>query len=115
MAVLVGKQAPDFTATAVFGNNEIKYVRMVHAQDAHVRTPPGAPLLDRLRRRVEDLHERDRAAGHPCGALDGVVRWPQSREAEPRAASAVVGDEAVGEVRVNVRDGQVEDTSPTRR
>lgn len=24
MAVLVGKQAPDFTATAVFGNNEIK-------------------------------------------------------------------------------------------
>ena len=24
MAVLVGKQAPDFTATAVYGNNEIK-------------------------------------------------------------------------------------------
>lgn len=28
MAVLVGKQAPDFTATAVFGNNEIKDLRM---------------------------------------------------------------------------------------
>ncbi len=27
MAVLVGKQAPDFTATAVLGNNEIKEVK----------------------------------------------------------------------------------------
>ncbi|MBI5784359.1 MAG: peroxiredoxin [Rhodocyclales bacterium] len=28
MAVLVGKQAPDFTATAVYGNNEIKSLTM---------------------------------------------------------------------------------------
>lgn len=28
MAVLVGKQAPDFTATAVFGNNEIKNLKL---------------------------------------------------------------------------------------
>jgi peroxiredoxin (alkyl hydroperoxide reductase subunit C) len=28
MAVLVGKQAPDFTATAVYGNNEIKNLSM---------------------------------------------------------------------------------------
>lgn len=28
MAVLVGKQAPDFTATAVYGNNEIKDLKM---------------------------------------------------------------------------------------
>lgn len=28
MAVLVGKQAPDFTATAVFGNNEIKDLKL---------------------------------------------------------------------------------------
>ena len=28
MAVLVGKQAPDFTATAVYGNNEIKDLRL---------------------------------------------------------------------------------------
>jgi len=28
MAVLVGKQAPDFTATAVFGNNEIKEYKL---------------------------------------------------------------------------------------
>ncbi|MBI4995631.1 MAG: peroxiredoxin [Rhodocyclales bacterium] len=28
MAVLVGKQAPDFTATAVYGNNEIKNLTM---------------------------------------------------------------------------------------
>lgn len=28
MAVLVGKQAPDFTATAVFGNNEIKDIKL---------------------------------------------------------------------------------------
>ena len=28
MAVLVGKQAPDFTATAVYGNNEIKELKL---------------------------------------------------------------------------------------
>ena len=28
MAVLVGKQAPDFTATAVYGNNEIKDLKL---------------------------------------------------------------------------------------
>ena len=28
MAVLVGKQAPDFTATAVLGNNEIKQIKL---------------------------------------------------------------------------------------
>ena len=28
MAVLVGKQAPDFTATAVFGDNQIKDLKL---------------------------------------------------------------------------------------
>ena len=36
MAVLVGKQAPDFTATAVFGNNEIKDLKMSEYQGKYV-------------------------------------------------------------------------------
>ena len=28
MAVLVGKQAPDFTATAVYGNNDIRALNL---------------------------------------------------------------------------------------
>ena len=36
MAVLVGKPAPDFTATAVFGNNEIKPLTLSKLQGKHV-------------------------------------------------------------------------------
>jgi peroxiredoxin 2/4 len=36
MAVLVGKQAPDFTATAVFGNNEIKDLKLSSLQGKYV-------------------------------------------------------------------------------
>ena len=36
MAVLVGKQAPDFTATAVFGNNEIKPLKLSDLKGKYV-------------------------------------------------------------------------------
>jgi peroxiredoxin (alkyl hydroperoxide reductase subunit C) len=36
MAVLVGKPAPDFTATAVFGNNEIKDLKLSSLRGKHV-------------------------------------------------------------------------------
>ena len=36
MAVLVGKPAPDFTATAVFGNNEIKELKLSSLRGKHV-------------------------------------------------------------------------------
>ena len=36
MAVLVGKPAPDFTATAVFGNNEIKPLTLSKLRGKHV-------------------------------------------------------------------------------
>jgi peroxiredoxin (alkyl hydroperoxide reductase subunit C) len=36
MAVLVGKIAPDFTATAVFGNNEIKPLKLSSLRGKHV-------------------------------------------------------------------------------
>lgn len=36
MAVLVGKQAPDFTATAVYGNNEIKELTLSSFQGKYV-------------------------------------------------------------------------------
>ena len=36
MSVLVGKSAPDFTATAVFGNNEIKELKLSSFRGKHV-------------------------------------------------------------------------------
>ena len=45
MAVLVGKQAPDFNATAVFGNNEMKPLKLLPA-GLHLRLPVRA---DRVR------------------------------------------------------------------
>ncbi|MBI5899657.1 MAG: peroxiredoxin [Rhodocyclales bacterium] len=36
MAVLVGKAAPDFTATAVYGNNEIKELKLSSFKGRHV-------------------------------------------------------------------------------
>jgi len=36
MAVLVGKQAPDFTATAVFGNNEMKPLKLSDLKGKYV-------------------------------------------------------------------------------
>jgi peroxiredoxin (alkyl hydroperoxide reductase subunit C) len=36
MSVLVGKAAPDFTATAVFGNNEIKNLKLSDYKGKHV-------------------------------------------------------------------------------
>jgi peroxiredoxin (alkyl hydroperoxide reductase subunit C) len=36
MAVLVGKAAPDFTATAVYGNNEIKDLKLSSFKGKHV-------------------------------------------------------------------------------
>ena len=36
MAVLVGKPAPDFTATAVFGNNEFKQLKLSSLRGKHV-------------------------------------------------------------------------------
>jgi len=36
MAVLVGKQAPDFTATAVYGNNEIKPLKLSDLKGKYV-------------------------------------------------------------------------------
>ncbi|MCK6405345.1 MAG: peroxiredoxin [Rhodocyclaceae bacterium] len=36
MAVLVGKQAPDFTATAVFGNNEMKPLKLSEFKGKYV-------------------------------------------------------------------------------
>jgi len=36
MAVLVGKPAPDFTATAVYGNNEIKELKLSSFKGKHV-------------------------------------------------------------------------------
>ena len=46
----------------VFGVNEVFDVRMVAAQDAHLRTAPRARRFNRLAAAVEDAHVRNRTA-----------------------------------------------------
>ena len=43
--------------------NETQNVGMRDAHHAHVRAAPHAALLNRIRRRIENIHERHGAAG----------------------------------------------------
>ena len=47
---------------ALLALDEIKDVRMVHAEDAHIRSSSRSSLFDRLCRCIENAHERHRAA-----------------------------------------------------
>src|SRR4030043_1073809 len=52
----------------LFASDEIENVRMIHAEDSHIRSPSRSPLLNRLRRCIENTHERDRTARNSlCG------------------------------------------------
>src|SRR5919112_3158851 len=79
----------------LLAGDELLYVGVVHPEDAHVRPTPGPALLDLVRRSVVDGHERDRTARHAHGRLHQVVLGTQTREAEARAAAALVDDRLV--------------------
>ena len=78
-----------------FALDESEDIRVVHPQDSHVRAPPGAALLDRLRGQVEHLHERDGPAGNPRGGHDHVVRGPDPGKGKSRPAAGLVNERGV--------------------
>ena len=64
--------------------NELQDVRMIDAQDAHVRAATRAALLHRIRGRVVELHEGDRPRRDAGGrAHHGALR-AQTRKGEAR-------------------------------
>ena len=70
--------------------DEPEHVRVRHVQDAHVRAPTGAALLDHVGGRIERIDEAHRARRHASGGTDDVALRPQPRKSKPRAASALV-------------------------
>jgi hypothetical protein len=72
--------------------DELLDVGVVHPEDAHVGPPPGAALLDLVRRCVVDGHEGNGPARHAHRGLDQVVLGTQPREPEARAPTALVDD-----------------------
>src|SRR5215210_318323 len=96
----------------LLAGDELLDVGVVNPEDAHVRPAPGPALLDLVRRSVVDGHERDRPARHAHRGLHQVVLRTQTREAEARAAPALVDDrlvlEGVIDAVYGVLDGQHE-------
>ena len=77
-------------AFLLFGPDEFEDVRVIDAQDAHVRAAPGAALLDLLGGGVEDAQEGHRAGGHAAGRAHAGVLGPQTGKGEARAAAGLV-------------------------
>ena len=73
-----------------FGPDEFEDVRVIDAQDAHVRAAPGAALLDLLGGGVEDAQEGHRAGGHAAGRAHAGVLGPQTGKGEARTAAGLV-------------------------
>jgi hypothetical protein len=71
-------------------HDEIHDVRMIDAQNAHVRAAPRSALLDRFRRHVENAHEGNRSAGNAGGGHDDVVGRTQAGKGKSRAAAGLV-------------------------
>src|SRR5437762_814935 len=65
---------------------------MVYPQDSHVGASAGATLLHRLRRRVVDLEETDRATGHSASGSHDVASRPQARKGEAGTPTTLVDE-----------------------
>ena len=77
---------------ALFALDEIENVRMVHAQDAHIRSPSRSPLLDRLCRCVKHTHERDRTARNPVCGTHHIIFHSEPRKGETCPATAFLNE-----------------------
>src|SRR6185295_15527685 len=75
----------------VLGVDEFLDVRMIAAQDAHLRAAPGAGGLHRLAGAVEDAHVGQRAARARARALDLGAFRPDGGEVVAHAAAAAHG------------------------
>ena len=86
--------------------HEFEDIGMVDAQDAHVGTAPHAALFDRIRRGVEDFHERDGTRRIATGALHLGTLMTKVRE---RKAGVMDHREAVaaGGIRVPAFDREI--------
>ena len=75
-------------AVAVLAVHELEHVRVVAAQDAHLRAAPRAGRLDRLAVGVEDAHEAHRPGGAGVRALDHRAPGADAREVVADATAA---------------------------
>ncbi|EKD22341.1 MAG: hypothetical protein ACD_87C00038G0003 [uncultured bacterium] len=67
--------------------DEIENIRMIHPQKTHVGASSRTTLLDRLCCDIEDPHERNRAAGNPCGGSDHIIMGAEIGKREPGTAA----------------------------
>src|SRR5690606_9523456 len=67
--------------------DEFQDVRVVDAQDPHVRVPAAAAQLHVLRGAIEDLHEGDGARRRAAGREERRAAGTQAREGEAGAAA----------------------------
>ena len=87
----------------LLGLDELQDIGMIDPQDAHVRAPAAASLLDNISGRIEDAHEGYRAAGHSARGRTTSFFGPQPGEGEARASSALVDE---GHVLQGVEDAR---------
>ena len=79
----------------LFALDKINDVRVIHAQDAHVCATARTALFDGLSRRVEHLHEADRAGGYTARGTHRCTGGPEPREGEARSAAALMDERRV--------------------
>ena len=72
----------------LFALDEMKNVRVVDPEDAHIGSPSRSSLLDRFCRRIKNAHERDRAARNSLRRTHHIILRPDPRERETCSASA---------------------------
>ena len=82
-----------------FARDELHHVRMIHTQNAHVRTATRAALFHGIRAGIIQLHERHRARRHSSRRTHHGASPTQLRKRKPRAAAALM-DERHGPQRV---------------
>jgi hypothetical protein len=96
--------------------DEVEDVRVVHAENPHVRAAPRSALLHRIGGGVVELHERDGSAGDARGRAHDAALLAQTREGEAGAAAGLMDErhraqrvvDAVVPVRQRILDGKDE-------
>jgi len=81
----------------LFGPYELHDVGVIDPQDAHVRAPARAPLLDGLGGHIEYTHERHRSTRHSHGGADQIVLGPEPAETESRSPARLMHQSCVAD------------------
>ncbi len=80
----------------ILGVNEAQDVRMSYAHHSHVGAPPHAALFHGIGRRIENIHERDGAAGDAVSSADHRATGSQFLKGEAGAAARLMNNRSVG-------------------